>query len=647
VLWIDNCARWIFVERAFVEITYVTMFSGNRTSAKRISSALDYGETNITEEDFVHPEYVVAKGYGLSTGLSNQQNIFTLDARHAGNGDFDVVIKGASRATIEYEEVSEALYKVKYHISLPGDYQIDVKYDNQHIPGSPFPAKILDSSLTEISRMDSGASQETTSLESYSTYQDLSEDESITQSKRLPVEARILTPSGRVINGSVYKNNSGNVSVKFPREEVGSYKVTLIHKETGDQITGSPYEVVVKTQKLNQQKNTKTIIQKSKVGESSCFSIFGTSGINFNNLFIAVVGPSHTKLRVYQNLDSLDILYDARKHGQYIFHVHDCRRKLAGSPFDITIPQVGNNWSMQRKKNPLSVLTVTAWHGFDASYQNISTRLNNPLGESTPHSVIRKGRHLVDIRFLPNMNGTFVLKLSFGDDIYEEFSIKVDNYPEGEDLLKISGEGMHTAYTNENANVFIETKLPSSRSFSIEFDGPERIDIRQNRAQSGDFVIEYKGRTPGQYSLSIKYDGFHVARSPYRVQMYDRNTTKSNLNQNNNHIAIENKIGEAISSNPSMCKAYGAGLKSSKCGELNSFRVDALNAGSGSIMAGFVDNRKSLLTEVICKHIGNCVYDVQYKLDYPGSYNLTVLWAGSHIPGSPFKVRVTDENNNY
>ena len=64
-------------------------------------------------------------------------------------------------------------------------------------------------------------------------------------------------------------------------------------------------------------------------------------------------------------------------------------------------------------------------------------------------------------------------------------------------------------------------------------------------------------------------------------------------------------------------------------------------------MAGFDSgNRKSIMTEVICKHIGNCMYNVQYKLDYQGMCKLSVFWAGSHFPESPFTVTVIDESSN-
>ena len=511
--------------------------------------------------------------------------------------------------------------------------------------GSPFAAKILDSSLAEhspSSRLDS-VSQATTSLESFSTSRETSEDESITSCKKLPIDVTIGTPSGRVIPGYIYKRPDGNISVKFPREEIGVYLVNMVHKVTRKHISGSPYKVEVTTKiKQNKRKTSKTIVKKSKLGDNNCFSIYGTQGLDLNDLFIAVVGPSNVKLRVFQtNSDSIDIIYDINTNGRYIFHVHEQGHKLPGSPFDVTHPQKSDGWTVCSIREPLSVYTITLWHGFDGSVQHMRTQLQNPSGVVIPHSITRKGRHLVELRYLPNMNGTYEISVSLGDEILDKFLVKVNNYPKDGQLLKIAGEGIHKSYVNETAEIKVESILVTTRSFSVEFDGPDKIDISQSKSSDGKLIIYYKGYTEGKYLLSIKYDGFHVANSPYHVSM----TNRDNCHQ----LKIENNTeGKAVKSFPEMCRAYGPGLASARCGKLSCFAVDALNAGSGSLMAGFDSgNRKSIMTEVICKHIGNCVYNVQYKLDYQGLYKLSVLWAGSHIPGSPFTVTVIDENNNY
>ena len=153
-------------------------------------------------------------------------------------------------------------------------------------------------------------------------------------------------------------------------------------------------------------------------------------------------------------------------------------------------------------------------------------------------------------------------------------------------------------------------------------------------------IIYYKGYTEGMYLLSIKYDGCHVASSPYHVCL----TNPDNCHQ----LEIENNSeGKTIKSFPEMYHAYKLGLASARCEKLSCFTVDALNAGIGSLMAGFDSgNWKSIMTEVICKHIGNRMYNVQYKLDYQGMCKLSVFWASSHIPESPFTVTVIDESSN-
>ena len=489
--------------------------------------------------------------------------------------------------------------------------------------GSPCAAKILNSSLAEHSpscRLDS-ISQATTSLESFSTSQETNEDEGITCSKKLLIDVTIGTPSGRVIPGYIYERPDGNISVKFPRQEIGVYLVNIVHKVTGKHISGSSYEVEVTTKiKQKRRKTSKTIVKKSKLGDNNCFSIYGTKDLDLNDLFIAVVGPSNVKLRVFQtNAHSIDVIYNISTNGQYIFHVHKHGHKLHGNPFGVTHPQNSDWWTVCSVHEPFSVYTITIWHGFDASIQHIRTQLQNPSGVVIPHSITRKARYLVELRCLPNMNGTYEISASLGDEILDKFLVKVNNYPKDGQLLQTTGEGIHKAYVNETAEIKIESILATTRSFSVEFDGPDKIDISQSKSSDGKLIIYYKGYTEGMYLLSIKYDGFHAAISPYHVCL----TNPDNCHQ----LEIENNTeGKAIKSFPEMCRAYGPGLASARCGKLSCFTVDALNAGSGSLMAGFDSgNRKSIMTEVICKHIGNCVYNIQYKLDCQGLYNLSVL----------------------
>jgi len=76
-----------------------------------------------------------------------------------------------------------------------------------------------------------------------------------------------------------------------------------------------------------------------------------------------------------------------------------------------------------------------------------------------------------------------------------------------------------------------------------------------------------------------------------------------------------------------------------KIGEKNSFTVNTANAGRGMIMVG-VEGPAVPAKEICCVHKGGSVYAVNYILEKQGDYTLHVLWAGSHIPGSPFNLTV-------
>lgn len=57
-------------------------------------------------------------------------------------GGLDLAIEGPSKAEIRCVDNKDGTCSVSYLPTLPGDYNILVKYNDDHIPGSPFTAKI-------------------------------------------------------------------------------------------------------------------------------------------------------------------------------------------------------------------------------------------------------------------------------------------------------------------------------------------------------------------------------------------------------------------------------------------------------------------------------------------------------------------------
>lgn len=57
-------------------------------------------------------------------------------------GGLSLAIEGPSKADISCTDNQDGTCSVSYLPVLPGDYNIIVKYNDKHIPGSPFMAKI-------------------------------------------------------------------------------------------------------------------------------------------------------------------------------------------------------------------------------------------------------------------------------------------------------------------------------------------------------------------------------------------------------------------------------------------------------------------------------------------------------------------------
>lgn len=70
-------------------------------------------------------------------------------------GGLDLAIEGPSKAEISCIDNKDGTCTVTYLPTLPGNYSILVKYNDKHIPGSPFTAKITGIKLRLLEALQS------------------------------------------------------------------------------------------------------------------------------------------------------------------------------------------------------------------------------------------------------------------------------------------------------------------------------------------------------------------------------------------------------------------------------------------------------------------------------------------------------------
>lgn len=63
-------------------------------------------------------------------------------------GGLSLAVEGPSKAEISCKDNKDGTCTVSYLPSVTGDYNIIVKFDDKHIPGSPFTARITGAGTT-------------------------------------------------------------------------------------------------------------------------------------------------------------------------------------------------------------------------------------------------------------------------------------------------------------------------------------------------------------------------------------------------------------------------------------------------------------------------------------------------------------------
>lgn len=85
---------------------------------------------------------VKAHGPGLKGGLVGRPAEFTIDTKGAGTGGLGLTVEGPCEAKIECSDNGDGTCSVSYLPTKPGEYFVNILFEEVHIPGSPFKADI-------------------------------------------------------------------------------------------------------------------------------------------------------------------------------------------------------------------------------------------------------------------------------------------------------------------------------------------------------------------------------------------------------------------------------------------------------------------------------------------------------------------------
>ncbi|KAG7226662.1 hypothetical protein INR49_001832 [Caranx melampygus] len=288
---------------------------------------------------------VTAYGPGLSYGVANKMATFTVFTDDASEGGLDLAIEGPSKAEISCVDNKDGTCSVSYLPTLPGDYNILVKYNDDHIAGSPFTARITEDNKRR-SQVKLGSAA------------DFSLD--INETDLSLLTASIRAPSGRDEPCLLKRMANNHIGISFIPREVGEHRVSIL--KNGRHVANSPITIMVVQSEIGDASRVKVhgdgLIQGTTFTNASF--VVDTQEAGYGGLALAIEGPSKVDIQTEDMDDgTCRVTYCPTEPGNYIVSIRFAEEHVPGSPFTVRVTGEGRiRESITRRQKAASVASV-------------------------------------------------------------------------------------------------------------------------------------------------------------------------------------------------------------------------------------------------------------------------------------------------
>ncbi len=269
---------------------------------------------------------VRAAGPGLVRGEVNFPTDFNIYTREAGAGALAIAIEGPAKAEIDFFDHKDGTCGVSYVCSEVGEYQISIKFNDEHIPESPFTAFISPpigdaKKLTINSLRTKGLEINKPCMFSVNV-----------NGARGKIDAKVVTPAGTQENCLVQEMDDDHYAVRFIPHDNGIHWVHV--RFNGHEIPESPFRVSVG--QVNADPGRVFVsgegLNNGETGKP-CEFLIDTMNAGAGALAITVDGPAKVQLDCKEVSEGYRVSFVPSAPGDYLISVKFVGVNVAGSPF--------------------------------------------------------------------------------------------------------------------------------------------------------------------------------------------------------------------------------------------------------------------------------------------------------------------------
>ncbi|XP_006631014.2 filamin-B isoform X2 [Lepisosteus oculatus] len=552
---------------------------------------------------------VTAYGPGLVYGIANKTATFTICTEDAAEGGLDLAIEGPSKAEISCTDNKDGTCSVAYLPTLPGDYNILVRYNDKHIAGSPFTAKITEDNRRR-SQVKLGSAA------------DFSLD--INETDLSLLTASIKAPSGRDEPCLLKRQPNNHIGISFIPREVGEHLVSI--KKNGRHVANSPITIMVVQSEIGDASKVKAYGQGLVEGHTFEMSDFivDTRDAGYGGLALSIEGPSKVDIQTEDLEDgTCGVAYCPTEPGIYIVSIKFADEHVPGSPFTVKVAGEGRvRESITRRQRAASVATVGSVCDLnlkipEIDIHDVSAEVTSPSGTTEDAEIVAVGNNTYCVRFVPHEMGVHTVSVKYRGQHVPGSPFQFTVGPLGEGgahKVRAGGPGLEKAEAGTPAEFNIWTREAGAGGLSIAVEGPSRAEIAFEDRKDGSCGVSYIAQEPGDYEVSVKFNDEHIPDSPFLVPVTAPTDDARRL---------------------TVASLQESGLK---VNQPASFAV-RLNGAQGNIDAK-VHSPSGALEECVVSELEPDKYAIRFIPRENGIHSIDVKFNGSHIPGSPFQVRV-------
>uniref|UniRef100_A0A4W5JN90 Filamin C n=1 Tax=Hucho hucho TaxID=62062 RepID=A0A4W5JN90_9TELE len=641
----------------------------------------------VPVRELVDPSKVRCSGPGLGSGVrARVPQTFTVDTSKAGLAPLGVVLYGPTGVTepVNITDNGDGTHTATYTPAKDGPYTVCVKYADQEVPRSPYKIKTLpahDASKVRASGPGLNAQGVPASLPVEFTIDARDAGEGL-------LTVQILDPEGKPKKANIRDNRDGTYTVSYVPDMAGRYTITI--KYGGDEIPYSPYRIHA----LPTGDASKCLVTVSigghglgsglgptiQIGEETVITVDAkAAGKGKVTCKVSTPDGAELDVDVVENSDgTFDIYYTAPEPGKYVITIRFGGEHIPNSPFHVVATEepVTPGDIMEPMLRPFNLVIP-----FTVQKGEITGEVRMPSGKTARPNITDNKDGTVTVKYAPTEKGLHEMDIKYdGNHIPgSPLQFYVDAINSGH--VTAYGPGLSHGMVNKPATFTIVTKDAGEGGLSLAVEGPSKAEINCKDNKDGTCTVSYLPTVPGDYNIIVKFDNKHIAGSPYTAKITGDDTMRtSQLNVgtatdgpskaeitfedrkdgscgvayvvqepgdyevsikfNDEHIPDSPFIVPiaTLSDNARRLTVTSLQEMGLKVGQEASFAVQ-LNGARGLIDAK-VHTPSGAVEECYVTELDSDQHAIRFIPRENGVHSIEVRFNGSHIPGSPFKIRV-------